>query len=72
VAHDLALLPQAVVATHWETMHLIEGHRLFGRGIGYVDAHLIAATRILDDALLWTFDGRLEAVAVQMKVVYRP
>ena len=41
----LADLPQAVVATDDEVLELIERRRLMGRGIGYVDAHLLVATR---------------------------
>lgn len=36
-------LPKAPVATHAEVLFFIEQHALMGRGIGYVDAHLIAA-----------------------------
>ena len=48
----LADLPQAVVATDDEVLELIERHRLMGRGIGYVDAHLLAATLLTGGALL--------------------
>ena len=38
-----------------------------GRGIGYVDAHLLAAAR-LAGAALWTRDKRLHAIAVELGV----
>jgi predicted nucleic acid-binding protein len=69
---DLQLLPQATVAAHGETMQLVERHRLFGRGIGYVDAHLLAATRLSPESLLWTFDQRLHAAAIQLRLAYEP
>jgi len=47
-------------------VQLIEGQRLFGRGIGYVDAHLLAAVRLTADAKLWTVDRRLQAVATEL------
>ncbi len=45
VLTDMRRLPQAAVARHDEVLGFIERHRLFGLGMGYVDAHLIAATR---------------------------
>ena len=56
-------LPQAGVATDRETLHFIERHRLFGAGIGYVDAHLLASVRLSPGASLWTRDKRLHEVA---------
>jgi predicted nucleic acid-binding protein len=43
---------------------LIERDRLMGRGIGYIDAHLLAAAR-LSHCRLWTQDLRLAAVALE-------
>lgn len=56
-------LPQATSATEFEVLTLIDTHQLFGLGIGYVDAHLLAATMLTADAQLWTRDKRLAAVA---------
>ena len=56
-------LPEAVVATDDEVQSMIEENSLFGRGIGYTDAHLLAATRITPEARLWTRDKRLRTVA---------
>lgn len=61
----LGALPQVVVASDEEVLHLIDRQTLFGRGIGYVDAHLLAATR-LTGTRLWTRDRRLQAVATQL------
>jgi predicted nucleic acid-binding protein len=58
-------LPQASVATDVEVLALIDNQQLFGLGIGYVDAHLLAATMLTADARLWTRDKRLAAVADQ-------
>ena len=49
-------------------MTLIDRHRLMGRGIGYVDAHLLAGTLLTVGARLWTRDLRLAAVAGQLGV----
>jgi predicted nucleic acid-binding protein len=61
--HDL---PQAVVASDREVLHFIHHHRMFGAGIGYVDAHLLAAVRLTSDAALWTRDKRLAEVANEL------
>lgn len=61
-------LPQATVATDLEVMTLIDHHRLFGLGIGYVDAHLLASARLSAGAKLWTRDKRLHASAVQLQL----
>jgi predicted nucleic acid-binding protein len=58
-------LPQATVATDDEVLTLIDKRHLFGLGIGYVDAHLLAATALTTAARLWTRDKRLAVVAVQ-------
>ena len=58
-------LPQATVATDDEVLTLIDKRHLFGLGIGYVDAHLMAATTLTTAARLWTRDKRLAVVAVQ-------
>lgn len=55
-------LPAATVASEAEVLLLIERDRLMGRGIGYVDAHLLASAR-LSHCRLWTQDRRLAAVA---------
>jgi hypothetical protein len=47
-------------------LHFIDRRALFGLGIGYVDAHLLAAVRLTAGAKLWTRDRRLQAVATQL------
>ncbi|MDZ7627227.1 MAG: type II toxin-antitoxin system VapC family toxin [Parvularculaceae bacterium] len=61
----LAALPRAQPATDSEALAYIERHCLFGRGIGFVDAHLLASAR-LSSAALWTRDKKLRAVAEEM------
>jgi predicted nucleic acid-binding protein len=63
---DLRDLPQATVAEDQEVLRLIDREALFGRGIGYVDAHLLAAVRLTVGSKLWTRDRRLQAVAAQL------
>ena len=59
-------LPQAVVAEADEVLAFINRHTLHGKGIGYVDAHLLAATALTGGARLWTRDRRLEVVAREL------
>jgi predicted nucleic acid-binding protein len=59
-------LPRPVVASDEEVLGFIVAARLFGSGIGYVDAHLLAAARLTPKAALWTRDRRLRAVAAQL------
>lgn len=61
----LGNLPQASTATEAEVMALIGSHQLYGCGIGYVGAHLVAATLLTAGARLWTRDKQLAAVAAQ-------
>jgi len=68
----LTSLPQATVATTDEVLTLVEGHRLYGLGIGYVDAQLLAATHLTPDAELWTSDQRLAAVASRLGCAVDP
>ncbi|HEC21938.1 MAG TPA: type II toxin-antitoxin system VapC family toxin [Chloroflexi bacterium] len=63
-------LPQSPVATHEEVMHFIQQRELMGRGIGYVDAHLLAAVALEGDARLWTRDKRLHAVANELNLAW--
>ncbi len=62
----LGNLPHAAAASDAEVLHAIERHRLMGRGIGYVDAHLLAAALLTADTALWTRDRRLRAVSADL------
>ncbi len=59
-------LPQAALATDPEVLYFIEQHRLMGRGIGYIDAHLLASVSLASPSLLWTRDRRLASVAADL------
>lgn len=68
ILNTLLRMPQAIVASDDEVLSLIDRDRLFGFGIGYVDAHLLAATRLTAGASLWTRDKRLRSVAESLSV----
>jgi predicted nucleic acid-binding protein len=64
----LGNLPQATIASSSEVIDLIENRQLYGMGIGFVDAQLLAATLLSTDARLWTRDKRLKAAATRLAI----
>ncbi|MEI9905860.1 MAG: type II toxin-antitoxin system VapC family toxin [Asticcacaulis sp.] len=58
----------ATRASDEEVLALIHNRGLVGRGIGYVDAHLLASALLTPDAGLWTLDGKLHKVAFEAGV----
>ena len=58
----LSELPTVNVASHEEVLHLIEQHKLHGKGLGWLDAHLLASA-LLSKTPLWTRDRRLAIAA---------
>ena len=71
IIEDLRNLPKAPVAEDEEVLAFIERQGLYGRGIGYVDAHLVASVRLTGSARLWTLDRRLGEVAGEHGVAVR-
>ena len=59
----MSALPQAAMATDNEALEFIDRRRLMGRGIGYIDVHLLASAVLTGTATLWTRDKRLSVVA---------
>jgi predicted nucleic acid-binding protein len=72
VLSELNALPQATPATHAEVMAMVQWLKLHGCGIGYVDTHLLAATKQIKNCLLWTRDKRLREQAERLGVAYAP
>ena len=66
----LGNLPAAPTATDTEAMEFIENRVLMGRGIGYIDVHLLAATALAGDALMWTRDRRLSVAAAELELSF--
>ncbi|MEA2343172.1 MAG: hypothetical protein QOF63_1341 [Thermoanaerobaculia bacterium] len=64
----LGTLPSSVVATEEEVLHFIESHRLMGKGIGYIDAHLLASVTLTRGSTLWSRDKRLAAIAARLRI----
>ena len=64
----LRKLPRAEVAQHEEVLRLLEDWRLYGSGIGYGDAHLLASVLLTSGSRLWTRDRALRKVARQLSL----
>jgi predicted nucleic acid-binding protein len=64
---NMRALPLAPVATDDEVLGFIETHQLMGRGIGYIDAHLLTSARLNPGTRFWTRDRRLAEVAAELE-----
>ncbi len=64
---NISTLP---IVTIDEYLHFINSNHLFGKGIGFVDIHLLASAK-LSDIPIWTFDKRLKEIAAILGVEYK-
>ena len=71
ILNDLADLPSANVAADDEVFRFIDENKLYGSGIGYIDAHLLAAVRLTPGASIWTNDRRLQSAAEKLSLAAR-
>lgn len=67
----LARLPAAPLASHAETLAFVEGRRQMGRGLGWVDVHLLASASLAGRPL-WTLDRSLAGAAGAIHLAWRP
>lgn len=67
----LQSLPRLSAATEDETLFFIGQQQLMGRGIGYIDAHLLAAA-VIRNIPIWTKDKRLITIAEEKAWAYAP
>ena len=67
-AYDL--MPQAPLVPHTEVVGFVRDRHLHGRGLGWIDMHLLASA-IIDRLQLWTADRRLEILAQEFGVSYQ-
>jgi len=65
ILSDLHALPPAKLASHTEVLQLIEDRRLWGRGLGWVDMHLLASA-LLSHCAFWTLDKKLGEAAAEL------
>lgn len=59
-------LPAAIVADNGEALRFIDRYGLQGKGIGFVDVHLLASVALTQGAKLWTRDRKLHAAALEL------
>jgi predicted nucleic acid-binding protein len=67
---DLTRLGRPPLATDAETRQMVDARRLWGRGIGWNDAKILASV-VIGGCLLWTRDIRLDEIAEELKVAWR-
>jgi predicted nucleic acid-binding protein len=60
-------LPVAKMATQAEALQFMDRHKLWGRGLGWIDVHLLASA-LLSDCLLWTLDKTLARARAELSV----
>lgn len=68
----LAILPMAPSVRDAAVMLLVDSAKLFSTGLSFIDAHLLASTRMLPGCFFWTRDKRLHAQAERIGVAYKP
>lgn len=66
----LSALPSVELATHAEALRMVDVHRLHGRGIGWIDAHLLASA-LLSGTGLWTRDRKLQIVVTSLGISHK-
>jgi predicted nucleic acid-binding protein len=66
---DYVLMHQVPVVRHGEVVEFVRQRRLHGRGIGWIDAHLLAAA-LVSRVSLWTADPRLAGSATDFEIGY--
>ncbi len=63
-------LPMAPIIDPDEFLYFIEQNRLMGKGIGFVDIHLLASA-CLSEIPLWTSDKKLKSVSIELNIAYK-
>lgn len=63
-------MPHCIEASHQEAMFFLESHLLMGKGIGFVDLHLLASAQLTSNTKLWTRDKRLSSVAQSLGLAF--
>ena len=65
-----SLIQQVPAVPHAEVAMFVRAHKLHGRGIGWIDAHLLASA-VLAATPLWTADEHLASLAAELGIAYR-
>jgi predicted nucleic acid-binding protein len=67
----LETLPMAIAAEHQEVLRFIESQSLMGKGLGYMDVHLLASV-VLSRFPIWTLDKKLGQASDLLGLSYKP
>jgi predicted nucleic acid-binding protein len=67
---SLSNLPTSPVATDSEALVFLETRELIGRGIGWIDVHLLASATLAEGVRLWTKDRRLAGIARELDLAF--
>jgi hypothetical protein len=70
ILYHLQALPMAIKVEDEEVMKFIEYHRLMGKGLGYIDVHLLASA-LLTEVQIWTFDKILHKVSIELGIGFK-
>jgi predicted nucleic acid-binding protein len=73
LAHPLVIeeLACGTLRNRREVLDFLERRALMGRGIGFIDVHLLASAALAASAQLWMHDRRLAAIAMELSLAYR-
>ena len=66
----LQSLPMAPQIEFDEYLYFIEKHKLYGKGIGFIDIHLLASAK-LAQTKLWSLDKKLNSAAIELGINYK-
>ena len=67
----LSALPAAPVAEEGEVLRFVDAERLYGRGLGWIDVHLLASARLMACSL-WSLDKPLVSAAESLRLAVKP
>ncbi len=70
VLATMRLLKQIDAAYDEDVLAFVKRHKLFGSGIGFLDAHLLVSVRLVGDCTLWTRDKRLRRAAEKLDLAW--
>lgn len=68
---ELQRLRSAPTERHTEVLRMVERERLYDKGIGFIDAHLLSSARLVPQGKLWTRDKRLLREASRLQIAYQ-
>lgn len=66
----LARLPAVPQASHDEVLWFVDHYGIAGRGVGWIDAHLLASSRLAAGTRLWSRDRRLQDIAAELRLAW--